>query len=92
MKQQPTTLTTEKTDEEGKGQCSFVYAQQSKTKEEWKTITFHKGKKKLMIKETKESSAKVSINANIFDATTGKFLISQTLNYKVRQKIKPFGG
>lgn len=65
--------------------------QQSKTKEEWKTHTFDKGKKKLTINESKETPSRAGINVNIFDATTGKFFTSQTLNHKARPKQNSLG-
>ncbi|XP_019260698.1 PREDICTED: uncharacterized protein LOC109238667 [Nicotiana attenuata] len=72
MKQQPTiSITKEKEKEEEKGQISYMQEQQPRTKEEWKTVTFHKGKKKLTMNESKESPSRAGINVNIFDATTG---------------------
>lgn len=65
--------------------------QQSTSKEEWKTISFNKGKKRQGTIKIKDPPARTSINVTIFYATTGKFLSTQTLNYKVRQNMNQSG-
>lgn len=41
--------------------------------------------------ESKENPSRTGININIFDATTSKFLTSQTFNYKARHKKNSLG-
>lgn len=64
-------------------QSGLMHEHTSKVNEEWKIVTFHKGKKKLSTNESSEISKTAGINVNIFDAITGKFLSSQLLSYSL---------